>query len=160
MLSLGQIWSHNLEFSKQTAIWHRDICGYSFDVYFFTMLAIQVFGEIWSRNLPKIVSKDCYACCMPNFQFCKLIRISFLKLRYSNNKHRDAVYVLLIDRVTSVKELFSNEFSEDYRALISVTINLHLYLRYHYSTDALHTFCQYQSTTWFLQKWNVTSTKY
>ena len=39
-LSFGQIWSHNLEFSKSTVIWHRDIYDYDFDVHFFTTLAI------------------------------------------------------------------------------------------------------------------------
>ena len=59
MLSFGQIWSHKQEFSKQTVIWHSDICDYSFDICFFTMLTIQFFGEIWSQNLAKILSKDC-----------------------------------------------------------------------------------------------------
>ena len=49
------------------------------------------------------------------------------------------------------KEWFSKKFSEGYRTLTNVIINLHLYLKSHYSIDALH--C-------LLQKWNVTSTKY
>ena len=49
-----------------TVIWHSDICDCGFDVYFFTMVAIQFLGQIWSQNLAKIVSKDCYTCCMPN----------------------------------------------------------------------------------------------
>ena len=107
----------------------------------------------WSQNLAKIVSKDCYTSYMNNFSFSELIRIRFLKLGYSNNKHKDTVYVLFKDRVTSVKEWFSKEFSEGYRTLISAIIDLHPCLKSHYSTDALH-------TTWLLQKWNVTSTKY
>ena len=69
-----------------------------------------------------------------------MIRIRFLKLGYINNKHKDTVYVLFIDRVTSVKECFSKKFLEDYRTLINIIINLHLYLKLHYLTDARHTF--------------------
>ena len=47
--------------------WYSDICDYGFEVYFFTLLAIPFFRQIWSQNLAKIVSKDCYTCCMPNF---------------------------------------------------------------------------------------------
>ena len=50
-------------------IWHRDIYDCGFDVHFWTMLVIQFFGQIWSQNFVKIVSKDCYTCCMPNFSF-------------------------------------------------------------------------------------------
>ena len=34
-----------------TVIWHWDIYDYGFDGHFFTMLAIQFFGQIWSQNL-------------------------------------------------------------------------------------------------------------
>ena len=43
--------------------------------------------------------------------------------------------------------------------VLCLIINVLLYLKSHYSTDALDTFC-YQSTTWFLQKRKVTSTKH
>ena len=69
-----------------------------------------------------------------------MIPIRFLKLGYINKKRKDTVYVLFIDRVTSVKELFSKKLNEGYKTLINIIINLHLYLKLHYSTDALHTF--------------------
>ena len=53
------------------------------------------FGRISSQNLATIVSKDCYNCCM---------RICFLKLGYSENKHKYTLYVLFTDRDTSIKE--------------------------------------------------------
>ena len=56
-----------------------------------------------------------------------MIQIGFLKLGYINDKHKDTVYVLFIDRVSSVKECFSKKFLEDYRTLINIIINLHLY---------------------------------
>ena len=49
------------------------------------------------------------------------------------------------------EEQSSKKFSEGYRTLICVIINPRLYLKSHYSIDALH---------WLLQKWNVTSGKY
>ena len=63
-----------------------------------------------------------------------MIRIRFLKLGCINNKHKDTVYVLFINRE------FSKKFNEGYRTLINIIINLHLYLKLHYLTDALHTF--------------------
>ena len=69
-----------------------------------------------------------------------MIRIRFLKLGYINDKHKDTVYVLFIDRVSSVKECFSKKFLEDYRTLINIIINLNLYLKLHHATDALRTF--------------------
>ena len=50
-----------------TVIWHRDICDYGFDVQFFKMFAIQYLWQICSQNLAKIISKDCYTCCMRIF---------------------------------------------------------------------------------------------
>ena len=52
----------------------------------------------------KIVSKDCYTYCMPNFSFPDMIENHVLKVGYSKNKHEDTIYVLFIDRATSVKE--------------------------------------------------------
>ena len=70
ILCFGQIWSHNLEFSKETVIWHRNILLYVITVLMFIFsFAIYLFGQIWSQKLAKIVSKDCYTCCMPNFSF-------------------------------------------------------------------------------------------
>ena len=58
--SFDQIWSHNLEFSKQTVIWYRDIYDYGFDGHFFTMLAIQFLDKFGLKI---------YTYCMPNFSF-------------------------------------------------------------------------------------------
>ena len=70
-----------------------------------------------------------------------MIPIRFLKLGYINKKRKDTVYVLFIDRVTSLKELFSKKFNEGYRTLINIKIiNLHLYLKLQYSADSLYTF--------------------
>ena len=73
---------------------------------------------------------------MPNFLFCGMTRIRFLKLGYINNKHKGTVYLLFIEWVASVKE----KFNEGYGTLINIIINLHLYLKLHYLTDARHTF--------------------
>ena len=70
-----------------------------------------------------------------------MIPIHFLKLGYINKKRKDTLYVLFIDRVTSLKELFSKKFNEGYRTLINIIIiTLHFYLKLQYSTDSLHTF--------------------
>ena len=70
-----------------------------------------------------------------------MIPIHFLKLGYINKKRKDTVYVLFIDRVTSLKELFSKKFNEGYRTLINIIIiTLHFYLKLQYSTDSLYTF--------------------
>ena len=57
------------------------------------MFPIHFFSQIWSQNLAKTVSKDIYTCFMPTFSFPKMIRIRFLIVAYSNNKHKDTVYV-------------------------------------------------------------------
>ena len=55
-----------------------------------------------------------------------MTQIRLLKLGYSNNKHKDTVYVLFTDRVMSVKEWFSKEFSEGYKTLILLKVyNFH-----------------------------------
>ena len=44
----------NLKFSKLTKIWYRGILLYTyydFNVYFFKILFIHIFGQIWSKNL-------------------------------------------------------------------------------------------------------------
>ena len=65
------------------------------------MFAIHFLSQIWSQNLAKTVPKDCYTCCMSAFSFPKIIKIGFLNVAYSNNKHKDTVYVLFIDKSTS-----------------------------------------------------------
>ena len=60
---------HQSGILQVTVIWHRDICDYGFDVHFVKMLAMQYLWQIWSQNLAKIISKDCYTCCMPIFFF-------------------------------------------------------------------------------------------
>ena len=55
----GQIWSQNLKFSKLTEIWYRGTllyAYYDFNVYFFKMFVIHIFGLIWSQN-PKSPDK-------------------------------------------------------------------------------------------------------
>ena len=46
-----------------------DICDYNFHDFFFKMFTIQVLSQIWSQNFAKIILKDCYTYCMPNFLF-------------------------------------------------------------------------------------------
>ena len=101
ILSFGQIWSHNLEFSKKTVIWYRHILLYVITVlivFFFKMFAIQFFGQIWSRNLASVV-----ACQI----FVYLNDPNSFKLGYSDNKHKDTFYIFFIDRGASVKEWFT-----------------------------------------------------
>ena len=51
------LWSHNLEFSKQNAIWHRVISDYDFDIYFFKMFAIQFSDKFSLKILLKLSQK-------------------------------------------------------------------------------------------------------
>ena len=71
-LSFGQVCSHNLEFSKQTLVWHRDICDYDFDIYFFKIFAIQFSGKfdlkISLKLSPKIAPLfACQVFCFPKW---------------------------------------------------------------------------------------------
>ena len=102
------------------------------------MLTIYFFGQILSQNVIEVVSKDCYTCSIPNF---------FVFLDGANSF--SGTWVL--EKQTQEYGVRSVKFSEGYRSLICAIINLQLYLKSHYSIDALH---------WLLQKWNVTSAKY
>ena len=141
ILSFCQIWSHNLEFSRSIVIWQKDICDYGFDVFLKKIFATQFFWQIWPQNDAKIVSKDCYTCCMPKLFFPKWSEFVFWNsgTRIANMRIQ-SMYYLQTDGQTG-RQWFSKEFSEGYRTLKSVINNLHLYLKCHYSTDALHTFC-------------------
>ena len=128
ILSFRQIWFHNVESSKQTVIWHRNILLYVTAVLMFIFLKCLSFK----------FGKSCHNCLKRLLQWIHAEFYVFLNLfseiGYSNSKHKDTFYVPYIDWGTSVKGwftiylslfwanneiiyTFSKEFGDVYRSL-------------------------------------------
>ena len=80
----GQIWSKNLEFSKQTVIWHRNILLYVIMVLMFIFSKCSPFN-FWTN----LISKSCYNCLK---RFLQLLHAKFFV--FLNDPYSTQAYIV------------------------------------------------------------------